>query len=642
MSCTTQPNGVPYLRPAGNAQGLANYPHARTVTAGHGASYIHISGTSSRRGDGSFVGAERAHDPNGNTSLKLDIRLQTGAVLKNIAAIIDGATEGRAGMQNVVEVTVFLTNMKDDYAGMNEEWNKVWPDRTRAPARTTVELLASANAETSTGTDYRLQIPQQPRSDIVKMQDHPLRQHVPSANIRQAFAVAISAMYAKEVPLYSDWLSLVQQSNQRVLESDPNLRQKLSTTDNLDRIHLERHGAIRVGRPDELNQVRRVLQVMNMLPTGYYDLAPANVPVHSTCFRAPELSELSKNAFRMFVSLLRPELIKSDEVRQRVTSILSRRRIFSERMFALLAIYESNGGLVEAEADEFVHEATSSFQWHNSAAVSCVEYQEMLSESAILADIVAFKSPHINHLTPRVLDIDAVQSSMRDWNIPVKDYIEGPPKRKCPILLRQTSFKAIEEPISFPVEITESANTKQFVPGRHKARFGEIEQRGAALTVKGRQLYDSLLAIATRNSITAGDTTAFSRVFASFPDSWMEMRELGLAWFRYYINPNKLHAQPEPKPFNLSQLIEDDIVRYEPIVYEDFLPISAAGIFRSNLNKNGDSATIYLNSCDLCSKCNFEKALGVEVADEMLLYQRIQDESIGQCKAWVENAWGGL
>lgn len=474
------------------------------------------------------------------------------------------------------------------------------------------------------------------------MQNHTLRQHVPSANIRQAFAVAMSAMYAKEVPLYGDLLSLVQQSNQRVLESDPNLRQKLSTTDNLDRIHWERHGAIRVGRPDELDQVRRVLQVMNMLPTGYYDLAPANVPVHSTCFRAPELSELSKNAFRMFVSLLRPELIKSDEVRQRVTSILSRRSIFSERMFALLAIYESNGGLVEAEAEEFVHEATSSFQWHNSAAVSYGEYQEMLSESAILADIVAFKSPHINHLTPRVLDIDAVQSSMRDWNIPVKDYIEGPPKRKCPILLRQTSFKAIEEPISFPVEITESANTKQFVPGRHKARFGEIEQRGAALTVKGRQLYDSLLAIATRDSITAGDTTAFSRVFASFPDSWMEMRELGLAWFRYYINPNKLHAQPEPKPFKLSQLIEDDIVRYEPIVYEDFLPISAAGIFRSNLDKNGDSATIYLNSCDLCSKCDFEKALGVEVADEMLLYQRIQAESIDQCKAWVENAWGGL
>lgn len=468
------------------------------------------------------------------------------------------------------------------------------------------------------------------------MQNSRERKHVPSAEIRQAFAVAMSAMYAKEVPLYGKLLSLVGQTNQRVLENDPNLREKLSATDNLDRIHLERHGAIRVGRPDELRQVRRVLQVMNMLPTGYYDLAPANVPVHATCFRAPEASELSKNSFRMFVSLLRPELLKSDDLRQRVNETLCRRRIFSDKMFTLLAIHESNGGLVEAEVKDFVHEATASFKWHTSAAVSHAEYQEMSSESAILADIVAFKSPHINHLTPRVLDIDAVQSSMRNWNIPVKDYIEGPPKRQCPILLRQTSFKAIEEPINFPVETNESENTRQCVSGRHKARFGEIEQRGAALTVNGRQLYDSLLAATIKNSITPGDGAAFSRLFASFPDSWKEMRDLELAWFRYYVNPSKLLARPAAKSFDLDRLVKDDLVRYEPIVYEDFLPISAAGIFQSNLNKNGDNAAIYLHSADQACKCDFEKALGVEVADEMVLYQKIQAESIEQCRAWFD------
>ncbi|BCS21790.1 VOC family protein [Aspergillus puulaauensis] len=356
------------------------------------------------------------------------------------------------------------------------------------------------------------------------MQNGTERKHVPSADIRQAFAVAMSAMYSKEVPLYGKLLSLVGQTNQRVLENDPELREKLKPTDNLDRIHLERHGAIRVGRPDELRQVRRVLQVMNMLPTGYYDLAPAHLPVHATCFRAHEASELSKNSFRLFVSVLRPELIESDDLRQRATSILCRRRIFSDRMFAVLTIYESNGGLVEAEAEEFVHEAASAFQWHTSAAVSHAQYQEMSSESPILADIVAFKSPHINHLTPRVLGIDAVQSSMREWNIPVKDYIEGPPKRHCPILLRQTSFKSIEEPINFPVEADESENAKQCVPGRHKARFGEIEQRGAALTVKGRQLYDSLLAAAIKDSITPGDGAAFSQAL-TWQTRWCCIRE---------------------------------------------------------------------------------------------------------------------
>lgn len=147
MADTTQPNGVPYFRPAGSAQGLANYPHARIVPAGNGGSYIYVSGTSSRRGDGSFAGAEKTSDASGNTSLTVDIRLQTEAVLANMAAVIEGATNGKAGMQNTVDATVFLTNMKGDYAGMNEEWNKVWPDRTMAPARTTVEVRALPREE---------------------------------------------------------------------------------------------------------------------------------------------------------------------------------------------------------------------------------------------------------------------------------------------------------------------------------------------------------------------------------------------------------------------------------------------------------------------------------------------------------------
>lgn len=474
------------------------------------------------------------------------------------------------------------------------------------------------------------------------MQNGTGRKHVPSSDIRRAFSAAMSAMYANEVPLYGKLLDLVGQNNRAVLENDTDLREKLNATDNLDRIHLERHGAIRVGRPEELAQVRRVLQVMDMLPTGYYDLAPASVPVHATCFRPHEASELAKNPFRLFVSLLRPDLIKSDELRQRAGEILSRRHIFSDRLFELLGNFEAKGGFVDAEADEFVCEATSSFQWHISAAVCHAEYQEMSSESPILADIVAFKSPHINHLTPRALDIDAVQSSMRDWNIPVKDYIEGPPQRQCPILLRQTSFKAIEEPIHFLAESDEVENAQKCgVPGRHKARFGEIEQRGAALTAKGRQLYDSLLAAATKDGITPGDGAAFARRFASFPDSWERMRDLKLAWFRYYINPRKLHTRPAvTSSFDLEQLIKDDWVSYEPIVYEDFLPISAAGIFQSNLNKNGNcaAAAAYSEPVGQSSKCDFEKALGARVEDELALYHRLQDESIEQCRAWFEDA----
>ncbi|KAJ5103528.1 hypothetical protein N7532_004057 [Penicillium argentinense] len=130
---------TPYFRPSTHAQGLANYPHARTVRSPDGkGAYIYVSGTSSRRGDGTFVGATS----NSNGTTTLDIRQQTAAVLSNIDEIIQGASNGRASIRDVVDATVFLTNMKDDYSGMNAEWNQIWSDRNTAPARTTVEVRA--------------------------------------------------------------------------------------------------------------------------------------------------------------------------------------------------------------------------------------------------------------------------------------------------------------------------------------------------------------------------------------------------------------------------------------------------------------------------------------------------------------------
>lgn len=134
------PNGTPYFRSATQAQGLANYPHARMIPAGGGAYHIYVSGTSSRRGDGTFVGAETTVNQDGSSSVRLDAKKQTEAVLSNIDAIIQGTTDGKADIKNVVDATVFLTNMSGDYAGMNAAWNTVWPDRATAPARTTVEV----------------------------------------------------------------------------------------------------------------------------------------------------------------------------------------------------------------------------------------------------------------------------------------------------------------------------------------------------------------------------------------------------------------------------------------------------------------------------------------------------------------------
>ncbi|MCK1977707.1 DUF1338 family protein, partial [Jeotgalicoccus huakuii] len=117
-----------------------------------------------------------------------------------------------------------------------------------------------------------------------------------------------------------------------------------------------------------------------------------------------------------------------------------------------------------------------------------------------------------------------------------KAVVEGPPTRKCPILLRQTSFKALEEEVSF-------VNPDgPWTPGSHTARFGEIEQRGGALTPKGRALYDKLLndtrAIARPapdGSNAAEYVKALSDTFAAFPDTWAGVREEGLGYFAYSV-----------------------------------------------------------------------------------------------------------
>lgn len=72
--------------------------------------------------------------------------MQTEAVLQNIKTIINGATDGTCGLESIIDATVFLTDMKD-YAGMNAEWNKVWPDKTKAPARTCVQVAALPNVK---------------------------------------------------------------------------------------------------------------------------------------------------------------------------------------------------------------------------------------------------------------------------------------------------------------------------------------------------------------------------------------------------------------------------------------------------------------------------------------------------------------
>jgi uncharacterized glyoxalase superfamily metalloenzyme YdcJ len=300
--------------------------------------------------------------------------------------------------------------------------------------------------------------------------------------IRENFSQAMSAMYQQEVPQYGTLLELVADVNLAVLEHNPELHEQLANADELSRLNVERHGAIRVGTAEELATLRRMFAIMGMFPVSYYDLSQAGVPVHSTAFRPVDDAALARNPFRIFTSLLRLELIANVELRQRGGDPRPA-RYFYPRCRELIAVHEEQGHFSPAQAREFVREALETFRWHSHATVDADTYHALHNEHRLIADVVCFPGCHINHLTPRTLDIDRVQALMPECGIVPKALIEGPPRREVPILLRQTSFKALEEPVVFAGEHQ----------GTHSARFGEIEQRGIALTPKGRALYDRLL-----------------------------------------------------------------------------------------------------------------------------------------------------
>ncbi|MGA8214107.1 MAG: RidA family protein [Candidatus Sulfotelmatobacter sp.] len=109
----------------GKATPRGKYPHVKRA-----GDFLFVSGTSSRRADNTIAGAEV--DPLGTT--RLDIRVQTRAVIENIRDILQSAG---AELRDVVEVSTYLVNM-NDFAGYNEVYGDFFG--YDGPARTTVAV----------------------------------------------------------------------------------------------------------------------------------------------------------------------------------------------------------------------------------------------------------------------------------------------------------------------------------------------------------------------------------------------------------------------------------------------------------------------------------------------------------------------
>lgn len=109
----------------GKAAPRGRFPHVKRA-----GDFLFISGTSSRLPDNSFAGAEA--DALGVT--KLDIRVQTRAVIENIRDILASAG---ASLSDLVETQAFLVNM-NDFGGYNEVWAEYFD--YDGPTRTTVAV----------------------------------------------------------------------------------------------------------------------------------------------------------------------------------------------------------------------------------------------------------------------------------------------------------------------------------------------------------------------------------------------------------------------------------------------------------------------------------------------------------------------
>jgi 2-aminomuconate deaminase len=109
----------------GLATPRGRFPHVKVV-----GDLGFVSGTSSRRPDNTFEGAEA--DALGTTTL--DIRAQTRAVIGNLRAILNSVG---AGLEDIAQITTYLVSM-NDFGGYNEVFAEYFD--VDGPTRTTVAV----------------------------------------------------------------------------------------------------------------------------------------------------------------------------------------------------------------------------------------------------------------------------------------------------------------------------------------------------------------------------------------------------------------------------------------------------------------------------------------------------------------------
>ena len=513
----------------------------------------------------------------------------------------------------------------------------------------------------------------------------------------------LSAMFGREVPLYDRSLLVNRACNAAVCSLVGRLHRGFEIGEaQLDRTSGERHGAIRIGRPDEYRWIARFFACFAMEPHNFYDMTSVGAksqPIIATAFRS-----LVRPEHRVFTSLLMTDWFDA-ETRSDIEALLSARSVFTPRAKELVERCERQGGLSTTDAEALVREGTSRiFKWTGLARGHAL--YERLSKAGfkIAADIACFESHHLNHLTPNTFCMDLYVLAMkrclgeidestfrtravvvlsrlakvadRDWlrlhfkhlshaeidsyqagtvgardveavvdglvetlqgeafqlarldHAGFKDFTEGP-SEDTPVLLRQDAYRALTEPVRF------HEPDGRVIDGKHTARFGEIEERFYATTPKGRALYDRCLAEADAAregdpSLPKRDPAAYealyAKPFAPFPKTLPGLLEQGLVYGRYAPTPKGLAAKGSIATTDMHALVRQGFAQVEGLRYEDFLPVSAAGIFASNLNQYGTKSTATVRPT--YSQSQLEAIMGRPIVDSTAAYAGMEAESM--------------
>lgn len=513
----------------------------------------------------------------------------------------------------------------------------------------------------------------------------------------------LSAMFGREVPLYDKALLVNRVCNTAVCDLLSELHRGLSVApEMIDRTSGERHGAIRIGRPDEYRWIARFFACFAMEPHNFYDMTSVGAksqPIIATAFRSAVNPE-----HRVFTSLLMTDYF-DPATRARIEASLAQRTVFSDRARSLIEKAERGGGLTWADADALIAEATTRiFKWTASARDHAL-YKDLCDAGfKIAADIACFERHHLNHLTPNTFCIDlytaAMKFAMGEMDRPAfvaratralsrlstfadkhfirlcfrhltaeqidgftpgavspasvaaladrvasrleqpdlrltalkhagfKDFTEGP-SEDTPVLLRQDAYKALTEPVTFH---NPDGST---LASSHTARFGEIEQRFYACTPAGRELYDRCLAEADAArekdpSLPKRDFAAYEAIYAApfrpFPKTLEGLVAAGLVRARYSPTAKGLAARGKIAPGDIAALVAQGYARVEGLRYEDFLPVSAAGIFASNLNQYGTKSTA--SAKPKYTKAQLESIVGRSIIDTDAQYAALEARSI--------------